>query len=96
MPGGSNAEFVILRVGRRLNHVLSSQRYMYRWRSTFGGFAGGCSRLALKFRGATAGLLEAEGIAYVRGMTGLPQRIYEDPFGNLVELNLGWAQQPGG
>ena len=69
---------------------------MYRWRSIFGGFAVGCSRLALQFRDATAGLLEAEAIVYVKRVTGLPQRIYEDPFGNLVELNFGWVQQPVG
>lgn len=37
--------------------------------------------------------LEAEGIAYTRGRAGLPQIFCEDPAGNLVELNTGWAQE---
>jgi glyoxylase I family protein len=41
-----------------------------------------------------AGHLEARGIAYVRGTAGLPQIFCEDPAGNLVELNTGWAQEP--
>lgn len=40
--------------------------------------------------------LEAAGIPYVRGTAGLPQIFCEDPAGNLVELNTGWAQQPLG
>ena len=44
----------------------------------------------------TAQLLEAEGIPYVRGTAGLPQIFCEDPAANLVELNVGWAQQPVG
>jgi catechol 2,3-dioxygenase-like lactoylglutathione lyase family enzyme len=38
--------------------------------------------------------LETEGIPYVRGTAGLPQIFCEDPAGNLVELNTGWAQEP--
>jgi catechol 2,3-dioxygenase len=38
--------------------------------------------------------LEAEGISYVRGTAGLPQIFCEDPAGNLIELNTGWAQEP--
>ena len=38
--------------------------------------------------------LEAEGVPYVRGTAGLPQIFCEDPAGNLVELNSGWAQEP--
>ena len=38
--------------------------------------------------------LEAEGIAHVRGTAGLPQIFCEDPAGNLIELNTGWAQEP--
>jgi catechol 2,3-dioxygenase-like lactoylglutathione lyase family enzyme len=37
--------------------------------------------------------LEAEGIPYVRGTAGLPQIFCEDPTGNLIELNTGWAQE---
>ncbi len=44
----------------------------------------------------TAELLETEGISYVRGTAGLPQIFCEDPSGNLVELNVGWAQEPVG
>ena len=43
-----------------------------------------------------AELLESEGIPYVRGTAGLPQIFCEGPAGNLVELNLGWVQQPAG
>jgi len=38
--------------------------------------------------------LETRGITYVRGTAGLPQIFCEDPAGNLVELNTGWAQEP--
>jgi hypothetical protein len=38
--------------------------------------------------------LEREGIPYARGTAGLPQIFCEDPAGNLVELNTGWAQEP--
>jgi len=41
-----------------------------------------------------AGHLAAEGVPYVRGTAGLPQIFCEDPAGNLVELNTGWAQEP--
>ena len=37
--------------------------------------------------------LEAESVPYVRGTAGLPQIFCEDPAGNLVELNTGWAQE---
>jgi catechol 2,3-dioxygenase-like lactoylglutathione lyase family enzyme len=37
--------------------------------------------------------LEAAGIPHVRGRAGLPQIFCEDPAGNLVELNTGWAQE---
>jgi len=40
------------------------------------------------------GHLQAEGIPCVRGKAGLPQVFCEDPAGNLVELNTGWAQEP--
>jgi catechol 2,3-dioxygenase-like lactoylglutathione lyase family enzyme len=40
--------------------------------------------------------LEAERIPYARGTAGLPQIFCEDPAGNLVELNTGWAQKPLG
>ena len=43
-----------------------------------------------------AALLEAEGIPYARGTLGLPQIFCEDPAGNLIELNTGWAQEPLG
>ena len=36
----------------------------------------------------------AERIPYVRGKVGLPQIFCEDPAGNLIELNLGWDQEP--
>ena len=38
--------------------------------------------------------LQAEGVPHVRGTAGLPQIFCEDPAGNLVELNTGWAQEP--
>jgi len=38
--------------------------------------------------------LERQGVPYVRGTAGLPQIFCEDPAGNLVELNTGWAQEP--
>ena len=37
--------------------------------------------------------LERAGIPYARGRAGLPQIFCEDPAGNLVELNTGWAQE---
>lgn len=43
-----------------------------------------------------AALLEDEGITYARGTLGLPQIFCEDPAGNLIELNTGWAQEPLG
>jgi catechol 2,3-dioxygenase-like lactoylglutathione lyase family enzyme len=33
-------------------------------------------------------------VPHVRGRAGLPQIFCEDPAGNLVELNTGWAQTP--
>ncbi len=39
-------------------------------------------------------LLEAENIPYRRGTAGLPQIFCEDPFGNFLELNTGWDQEP--
>ena len=42
---------------------------------------------------AIARHLEAAGVPYVRGRAGLPQIFCEDPTGNLVELNTGWAQE---
>lgn len=38
--------------------------------------------------------LKAEGIPYHKGTAGLPQLFCEDPAGNLIELNTGWAQAP--
>jgi catechol 2,3-dioxygenase-like lactoylglutathione lyase family enzyme len=38
--------------------------------------------------------LEAEAIPYARGTAGLPQIFCEDPAGNLIEINTGWAQEP--
>jgi catechol 2,3-dioxygenase-like lactoylglutathione lyase family enzyme len=38
--------------------------------------------------------LDTSGIPYARGRAGLPQIFCEDPAGNLVELNTGWAQEP--
>jgi catechol 2,3-dioxygenase-like lactoylglutathione lyase family enzyme len=40
--------------------------------------------------------LEAAGVPYVRGTAGLPRIFCEDPAGNLIELNTGWAQEPIG
>ena len=40
--------------------------------------------------------LKAAGIPFARGRAGLPQIFCEDPAGNLVELNTGWAQKPLG
>jgi catechol 2,3-dioxygenase-like lactoylglutathione lyase family enzyme len=40
------------------------------------------------------GHLEREKVPYARGTAGLPQIFCEDPAGNLVELNTGWAQEP--
>ena len=37
--------------------------------------------------------LKAESVPFVRGAAGLPQIFCEDPAGNLVELNTGWAQE---
>jgi catechol 2,3-dioxygenase-like lactoylglutathione lyase family enzyme len=37
--------------------------------------------------------LETEKIPHARGTAGLPQIFCEDPAGNLVELNTGWAQE---
>jgi catechol 2,3-dioxygenase-like lactoylglutathione lyase family enzyme len=37
--------------------------------------------------------LEAAMVPYARGTAGLPQIFCEDPAGNLVELNTGWAQE---
>lgn len=37
--------------------------------------------------------LDGERIPYARGRAGLPQIFCEDPAGNLVELNTGWAQE---
>lgn len=41
-----------------------------------------------------AALLRDERVPYERGQAGLPQIFCEDPAGNLVELNTGWAQEP--
>jgi glyoxylase I family protein len=41
-----------------------------------------------------AGALEAEGISYHKGASGLPQIFCEDPAGNFLELNTGWYQEP--
>jgi hypothetical protein len=38
--------------------------------------------------------LASEGIPHALGKAGLPQVFCEDPAGNLVELNTGWAQEP--
>jgi catechol 2,3-dioxygenase-like lactoylglutathione lyase family enzyme len=37
--------------------------------------------------------LETAKIPHARGKAGLPQIFCEDPAGNLVELNTGWAQE---
>jgi len=45
---------------------------------------------------AIARHLEDQRIPYARGRAGLPQIFCEDPAGNLVELNTGWAQERPG
>lgn len=42
---------------------------------------------------ATKKLLDAEGMPYVGSNDNLPQIFVEDPDGNLVEINSGWAKQ---
>ncbi|MCZ6535307.1 MAG: VOC family protein [Dehalococcoidia bacterium] len=41
----------------------------------------------------TKKLLDAEGMPYVGSNDNLPQIFVEDPDGNLVEINSGWAEQ---